>query len=211
MGTIPFGMEQVPCTIGTIPFGTEQAPCIRWTRPGWGLCARGWAVGRVRIATRGSRLALWQAGWVQQQLERLGAQVELVVVETQGDRESRPFAQMQGQGFFTKAVQDAVLNWEADLAVHSFKDLPSARPEGLEIAAVPKREDPRELLLVRPEALDEAAPGLPLRSGALAGTSAARRQAQLRQLRPDLGLKELRGNVPTRVDKLRCGGTTLFC
>jgi hydroxymethylbilane synthase len=153
----------------------------------------------VRIATRGSRLALWQAGWVQQQLERLGAQVELVVVETQGDRESRPFAQMQGQGFFTKAVQDAVLNWEADLAVHSFKDLPSARPEGLEIAAVPKREDPRELLLVRPEALDEAAPGLPLRSGALAGTSAARRQAQLRQLRPDLGLKELRGNVPTRV------------
>ncbi|ADD28160.1 hydroxymethylbilane synthase [Meiothermus ruber] len=162
-------------------------------------------MGRVRIATRGSRLALWQAGWVQQQLERLGAQVELVVVETQGDRESRPFAQMQGQGFFTKAVQDAVLNWEADLAVHSFKDLPSARPEGLEIAAVPKREDPRELLLVRPEALDEAAPGLPLRSGALAGTSAARRQAQLRQLRPDLGLKELRGNVPTRVDKLRCG------
>lgn len=162
-------------------------------------------MGKVRIATRGSRLALWQAGWVQQQLERQGAQVELVVVETQGDRESRPFAQMQGQGFFTKAVQDAVLSGEADLAVHSYKDLPSARPEELVIAAVPPREDPREVLLVRTEALDETAPGLPVRSGALAGTSAARRQAQLRQLRPDLSLKELRGNVPTRVDKLRRG------
>ncbi|WP_027888440.1 hydroxymethylbilane synthase [Meiothermus taiwanensis] len=160
---------------------------------------------RVRIATRGSRLALWQAGWVKEQLERQGARVELVVVETQGDRESLPFAQMQGQGFFTKAVQDAVLSGEADLAVHSYKDLPSARPEGLVIAAVPPREDPREVLLVRAEALDEAAQGLPVRPGALAGTSAARRQAQLRQLRPDLSLKELRGNVPTRVDKLRRG------
>lgn len=160
---------------------------------------------RVRIATRGSRLALWQAGWVKQQLERQGAQVALVVVETQGDREGLPFAQMQGQGFFTKAVQDAVLGGEADLAVHSYKDLPSARPEGLEIAAVPPREDPRETLLVRPEALEEAAPGLPVRSGAQVGTSAVRRQAQLGQLRPDLRLKELRGNVPTRVDKLRRG------
>ncbi|MFN3391977.1 MAG: hydroxymethylbilane synthase [Meiothermus ruber] len=160
---------------------------------------------RVRIATRGSRLALWQAGWVREQLERQGAGVELVVVETQGDREGLPFAQMQGQGFFTKAVQDAVLNGEADLAVHSYKDLPSARPAGLEIAAVPTREDPSEILLVRPEALDEAAPGLPVRLGGQVGTSAVRRQAQLRQLRPDLSLKELRGNVPTRVDKLRRG------
>lgn len=160
---------------------------------------------RVRIATRGSRLALWQAGWVKEQLERQGARVELVVVETQGDREGLPFAQMQGQGFFTKAVQDAVLNGEADLAVHSYKDLPSARPAGLEIAAVPTREDPREILLVRPEAQDQAAPGLPVRLGGLVGTSAARRQAQLADLRPDLLLKELRGNVPTRVDKLRRG------
>lgn len=160
---------------------------------------------RVRIATRGSRLALWQAGWVKGLLEQQGVQVELVVVETQGDREGLPFAQMQGQGFFTKAVQDAVLGGEADLAVHSYKDLPSARPEGLEIAAVPPREDPRETLLVHPEALDKATPGLPLRSGAQVGTSAVRRQAQLGQLRPDLRLKELRGNVPTRVDKLRRG------
>jgi len=160
---------------------------------------------KVRIATRGSQLALWQADWVKQKLLRQGAQVELVVVETQGDREGLPFAQMQGQGFFTKAVQEALLRGEADLAVHSYKDLPSAHPDGLGIAAVPPREDPREVLLVRPEAVDEKAPSLPLRPGIRVGTSAVRRQAQLMQLRPDLELKELRGNVPTRVDKLRRG------
>ncbi|MGK0618055.1 hydroxymethylbilane synthase [Meiothermus cerbereus] len=160
---------------------------------------------RVRIATRGSRLALWQADWVKQKLLRQGAQVELVVVETQGDREGLPFAQMQGQGFFTKAVQEALLVGEADLAVHSYKDLPSASPAGLQIAAVPPREDPSEVLLARLHALDEQAPGLPLRAGVQVGTSAVRRQAQLKHLRPDLELKELRGNVPTRVDKLRRG------
>ncbi|GIW32839.1 hydroxymethylbilane synthase [Meiothermus sp.] len=159
----------------------------------------------VRIATRGSRLALWQAGWVKEQLERQGARVELVVVETQGDRVDLPFAQMQGQGFFTKAIQDAVLRGEADLAVHSYKDLPSARPEGLEVAAIPPREDPLEVLLVRPEALDEQANKLPLRAGALVGTSAVRRQAQIQGLRPDLSIRELRGNVPTRVEKLKRG------
>lgn len=160
---------------------------------------------RVRLATRGSRLALWQAEWVAKQLVQQGAEVELVVVETQGDREKRPFAQMQGQGFFTKAVQEAVLEGRADFAVHSYKDLPSARPAGLEIAAVPPREDPRELLLVRLQAVDQVAPGLPLRAGARVGSSAARRQAQLAHLRPDLSLLELRGNVPTRVEKLRQG------
>jgi len=160
---------------------------------------------RVRIATRGSRLALWQADWVKQKLLRQGVQVELVVVETQGDREDLPFAQMQGQGFFTKAVQEALLAGEADLAVHSYKDLPSTFPEGLEIAAVPPREDPSEALLVRSHALDERAPALPLRTGIQVGTSAVRRQAQLKQLRPDLEPRELRGNVPTRVDKLRRG------
>lgn len=159
----------------------------------------------MRLATRGSRLALWQAEWVAGQLARQGAEVELVVVETQGDRERRPFAQMEGQGFFTKAVQEAVLEGRADLAVHSYKDLPSARPAGLEIAAVPPREDPRELLLARLEAVDQTAPNLPLRAGARVGSSAARRQAQLAHLRPDLALMELRGNVPTRVDKLRQG------
>jgi hydroxymethylbilane synthase len=89
--------------------------------------------------------------------------------------------------------------------VHSYKDLPSAHPDGLGIAAVPPREDPREVLLVHPEAVDEKALSLPLRPGIRVGTSAVRRQAQLMQLRPDLEPKELRGNVPTRVDKLRRG------
>ncbi len=160
---------------------------------------------KVRIATRGSRLALWQAEWVKERLEWQGAEVELVIIETQGDRERAPFAQMEGQGFFTKAVQDAVLAGQADLAVHSYKDLPSAAVEGLEIAAVPVREDPRELLLIRPEAVDASAPELPLRRGARVGSSAVRRQAQLHHLRPDLELSELRGNVPTRVEKLERG------
>jgi len=160
---------------------------------------------KVRIATRGSHLALWQAEWVKERLQWQGAEVELVIIETQGDRERTPFSQMQGQGFFTKAVQDAVLAGQADLAVHSYKDLPSAAVEGLEIAAVPVREDPRELLLIRPEAVDASAPKLPLRRGARVGSSAVRRQAQLHHLRPDLELLELRGNVPTRVEKLGCG------
>ncbi len=159
----------------------------------------------VRIATRGSHLALWQARWVQAHLEQQGVRAELVIIETQGDREQAPFAQMQGQGFFTKAVQEAVLEGRADLAVHSYKDLPGEPTPGLQVVAVPPREDPRELLLVRPSGLDLGAPLLPLRQGARVGSSAVRRQAQLKHLRPDLELRELRGNVPTRLEKLLRG------
>lgn len=160
---------------------------------------------RLRLATRGSRLALWQATWVKDRLEALGHEVELVLVETEGDRNPQPFALLPGQGFFTKAVQDAVLAGDAELAVHSHKDLPSLSPAGLEIAAVSERADPRDVLLVRPETWDEAREPLPLREGARVGTSAVRRQKQLRALRDDLALAELRGNVPTRVEKLRRG------
>lgn len=160
---------------------------------------------KVRIATRGSRLALWQAHWVRDALERQGCGCELVVVETQGDRQMVAFSAMQGQGFFTKAVQDAVLAGEADLAVHSLKDLPSEPFEGLEVTAIPCRADPRDVLLVRPVAYDPGGVGVPLVSGACVGTSAARRQAQLRDLRVDLKVQELRGNVPTRITKLREG------
>jgi hydroxymethylbilane synthase len=159
----------------------------------------------VRIATRGSRLALWQAEWVKERLQLQGVRVELVIIETQGDRDRAPFAQMSGQGFFTKAVQDAVLEGRASLAVHSYKDLPSAAVEDLEVAAIPEREDPRELLLINPDAFDAGGPVLPLCKGARVGSSAVRRQAQLRHLRPDLDLLELRGNVPTRVQKLAIG------
>lgn len=159
----------------------------------------------LRIATRGSRLALWQAEWVASKLKLLGADSEIVIVETQGDRERGPFARMQGQGFFTKAVQEAVLEGKGDIAVHSHKDLPSAGVEGLTLAAIPVREDSRELLLMNPENYSPDAESLPLKNGVLVGTSAVRRRAQLGALRPDLQVDELRGNVPTRVEKLRRG------
>lgn len=162
----------------------------------------------VRIATRKSDLALWQANWVKGRLEALGQSAELVLIETQGDRsqsDGTPFRLMAGQGFFTKAVQDAVADKNADVAVHSHKDLPSARMAGLELAAVSEREDARDVLLVRPEAFDPAAPRLPLHHGVTVGTSAARRRAQLKHLRSDVKVQELRGNVPTRVRKLREG------
>lgn len=179
-------------------------------------------VGVLRIATRGSELALWQANFVKASLERHGHVGELVLVETQGDRDGRPFGEMVGQGFFTKAVQDALLDGRADIAVHSHKDLPSAPTPGLEVAAVPGRADPRDVLLVRRDAY---APGgsansgrtrasasprtgprdIPLPHGATVGTSAARRRQQLLAKRPDLAVEELRGNVPTRVETLRGG------
>lgn len=159
----------------------------------------------LRIATRKSSLALWQARYLQSQLQALGHASELVLIESQGDREQQAFKQMQGQGFFTKAVQDALLSQQADIAVHSYKDLPSLPLRELEVAAVSPRADPRDLLLIRPEAYDPQAVPLPLKTGVRVGTSAVRRQAQLQALRPDLQLQELRGNVPTRLGKLQRG------
>lgn len=159
----------------------------------------------VRIATRASRLALWQADYVRARLEALGAGVTLVEVATQGDRDARPFAQLGGVGVFTKAVQDALTSGQADVAVHSFKDLPGMPAPGLEVVAVPPRADPRDVLVVRPGAFDGAAPVLPLRHGVRVGTSAVRRRRLLSAHRPDLALQELRGNVPTRLAKLRDG------
>ncbi len=159
----------------------------------------------VRIATRPSALALIQARAVGSRLEALGCRVEIVEVQTQGDRESGPFATLRGQGFFTKAVQDALLDGRADLAVHSHKDLPSAPTPGLEIAAVPPRADAREALVARRSAFDPDGGVFGLREGARVGTSAVRRRSQLALRRPDLALVEMRGNVPTRVQKLRDG------
>ena len=159
----------------------------------------------VRVATRASALALWQARRVAQALERWGATTTLIEVSTKGDEDQRPFSSLPGSGFFTKAVQDAVLAGIADIAVHSFKDLPSTPVTGLRLAAVPERADARDVLLISPAAHDPGAAPLPLRRGARVGTSAARRRAQLLTARPDLLTAELRGNVPTRVDKLRAG------
>lgn len=165
---------------------------------------------RLRIGTRGSDLALWQARHVRDLLTARGVEVEIQVIKTQGDRiDDVPFSKLEGKGFFTKELEDALLEGLVDLAVHSMKDLATDMPPGLVLASLIGREDPAELLLVRPEAVDverdSAGELLPLRDGARVGTSAARRQAQLRMLRPDLEIDELRGNVPTRVRKLREG------
>jgi hydroxymethylbilane synthase len=159
----------------------------------------------IRIGTRGSDLALWQANHVKAQLEALGCTVELNIIQTQGDRiQDLSFDKLEGKGFFTKEIESALLDQSIDLAVHSHKDLETTPPSGLVIAAVSEREDPRDLLLIRPEAHDPAQP-LGLKVDAIVGTSSARRQSILRHFRNDIVLKELRGNVPTRIEKLRRG------
>ena len=123
-----------------------------------------------------------------------------------GDRiQNIGFDKMEGKGFFTKEIEQALLSKEIDLAVHSHKDLETTSPEGLVIGAVSDREDPRELLLAKPEAI-AADEKFQLKKGAVVGTSSARRKSQLLGERPDLQLKDLRGNVPTRIEKLRNEG-----
>jgi hydroxymethylbilane synthase len=145
----------------------------------------------LRIATRGSRLALWQAERVS---ALLGGDAELVVVSTAGDRRTDvPIWTIGGTGVFVKEVQQAVLEGKADLAVHSAKDLPSETAGGLVLAAVPERADPRDALVGRKLADTPA--------GGRIGTGSVRRQAQLAALRPDLRFESLRGNIETRVAK----------
>ncbi len=161
---------------------------------------------KVRIGTRGSELALWQAEYVAGRLRAAGCETELVVLKTRGDRlEDVPLHQVEGQGFFTAEIETALLERRLDLAVHSHKDLPCAETTGLSIAAVPARGSAEERLLIAPHAHDEGALFLPLKNAARVGTSAPRRAEQVRALRPDLEVLALRGNVPTRVKGLRDG------
>jgi len=157
----------------------------------------------IRIATRGSDLALWQANHIAAKLNAIGLKTELKIIKTQGDKiQHLSLEKLEGKGFFTKEIEDALLNNEADLAVHSHKDLPTESHPGLMIAAVTDREDPSELLLIRKESMD-AKLKFSLKKNAVVGTSSSRRKSQLLAFRQDLVLKDLRGNVPTRVDKLR--------
>jgi len=156
----------------------------------------------LRIGTRGSKLALWQAEWVKAELARHGTAAEIVVIKTRGDAEvDRPFQQMEGKGFFTKEIEDALLATSIDVAVHSLKDLPTQLPDGLVLGPVPERADTRDALIARAGATLALLP-----AGAKLGTSSLRRVAQVRHLRPDLDLVPLRGNVPTRVDKVLAKG-----
>jgi hydroxymethylbilane synthase len=137
----------------------------------------------------------------------LGAgRTEIIVIKTQGDAvQNLPFDKMEGKGFFTREIELALLENRIDLAVHSLKDLPTENPPGLIIAAVPEREDPADRLLVSPGAWDERK-DLRLKEGAVVGTSSMRRQALLKLVRADLRVEPLRGNVNTRVQRLREGG-----
>jgi hydroxymethylbilane synthase len=147
------------------------------------------------IASRGSQLALWQARWVQQQLAQAGEPSRIEVIQTTGDKITDvALARVGTKGLFTKEIEEALLDGRADLAVHSLKDLPTELPDGLVLAGVPAREDPRDAVVGRRLA--------DLARGATVGTSSLRRAAQIRQTRPDLVIESVRGNVDTRLRKL---------
>jgi hydroxymethylbilane synthase len=156
-------------------------------------------VARLRIATRGSPLAVAQSGLVARALEQaLGVETELVRIQTTGDRLRGPLAAVGGKGLFVKEVEEALLDGRAELAVHSAKDLPARLAPGLLLAAFPERGDPRDALV---GACFDALP-----AGARVGTGSLRRAAQLRAARPDLAIEPLRGNVETRLRKLADDG-----
>jgi hydroxymethylbilane synthase len=162
----------------------------------------------LRLGTRGSDLALWQARHVAGLLaDRLDVECTIEIVKTRGDRiQDVAFRKMEGKGFFTKELQDALVGGQVDLVVHSLKDLPTEEPEGLEIAAIPERAEAADLMLARRGLLarDHADPlGLP--AGAVLGTSSLRRASQALAWSPEIAVRALRGNVPTRIRKLRDG------
>ena len=150
----------------------------------------------ILLGTRGSRLALTQSGWVADRLRALhpGIEVELIEIRTSGDIiQDVPLGPEHGQAFFTKEIEDALLAGRIDLAVHSCKDLATAMPAGLTLSALPEREDPRDVIVSPHGGLDM------LPKGASVGTSSRRRRGFLRAARPDLDVRDQRGNVPTRL------------
>jgi len=155
---------------------------------------------QVRLGTRASPLARWQANWVSRRLAELGADVKLVPIRTAGDRLRGPIAAGSAVGVFTKELQHSLLDGRIDLAVHSLKDLPTERVEGLSLAAVPERAAVADALVSVRYASLEALPG-----AAVVGTGSLRRRAQLLCVRPDLAMKQVRGNVDTRLRKLSEG------
>ncbi len=155
----------------------------------------------LRLATRGSNLALWQARHVAARLRDLhpGLAIELIIISSSGDGDhATPLYKMGNVGIFVKEVQQALVDGRADIGVHSMKDLPTDEPDGLYVAAILKRADPRDVLV-------GASSIAALPKGALVGTSSLRRQAQLQHLRPDLQFTSIRGNVETRLRKVRAG------
>ncbi|HWS99878.1 MAG TPA: hydroxymethylbilane synthase [Pyrinomonadaceae bacterium] len=162
----------------------------------------------LTIGSRGSKLALWQAGWMKAQLNGLypRTEVSIEIIKTSGDvLKDAPLTVIGGKGVFTKELEEALLDGRIDLAVHSLKDLPTVLPGGLRIAAITEREDARDALVLRAGFEVERPSIETLPRGATVGTSSPRRVAQLKHLRPDLNVRELRGNVDTRLRKLDAG------
>jgi len=156
---------------------------------------------KLTIGTRGSQLALWQANWVKDQLTTAGHEIEIRVIKTTGDKMQKlPLTGSGTKGLFIKEIEEALLDSSVDLAVHSMKDLPTDQPAGLIIAAVPEREDARDIFI---SSTGKRFAELP--AGARIGTSSLRRQSQLRKLRSDVELMPLRGNLDTRLRKLGRG------
>ncbi len=156
------------------------------------------------IGSRGSKLALWQAEQARQRLQVLDPQIEIAIeiIKTTGDVKSDPLSVIGGKGVFTKELEDALLDGRIDIAVHSLKDLPTILPEELAISAVCEREDPQDALVLRADLNDVDASLSSLPQRAVVGTSSQRRLSQLKALRGDVIVKDLRGNVDTRIRKL---------
>ncbi len=158
---------------------------------------------KLCIGTRGSKLALWQANYIKQRIEQAFAQtqVEIITIKTTGDRiTDRPLAMVGGKGLFVKEIETALLENKIDLAVHSMKDMPGELPPGLTIGAIPERESPFDVLIC---ADGKSFADYP--QGAKIGTSSLRRSSQLKHARPDLEILSIRGNLDTRLKKLKSG------
>lgn len=160
---------------------------------------------KLVIGTRGSKLALWQSEHTQSLLAAIGIESDLQIIKTKGDQiQHLSFDKIEGKGFFTKEIEDELIDGSVDIAVHSLKDMPTTQPEGLVLGAVLKRADPADWLIVNKSSMDDNQ-ALSLKSNPVIGTSSARRKAQILQFRPDAEIKDIRGNVPTRLRKLAEG------
>ncbi len=154
--------------------------------------------GVLRLGTRSSALALAQSGHIAAALRARGTAVEMVALTTPGDGETRPLTGRANEGIFVSSVRDALLEGAVDIAVHSFKDVPTGEVDGLVVGAVPSREDPRDAVISR-------APLADLRAGAVVGTCSVRRAAWVRRVRPDLAVRDIRGNIDQRIARVTSG------
>ena len=156
----------------------------------------------IKIGTRGSKLALWQAHNLQAQLASIEVETELIIIKTKGDQiQHLGFDKIEGKGFFTKEIEDALLSSEIDIAVHSMKDLPTEMVQGLTIGGLSKRANPADFLIIKKSSIDSNRP-LRVKESAVIGTSSIRRKVQLHHFDRSCTTVDIRGNVPTRLQKL---------